>query len=190
MACQCYLPKIKDPYTSSAWTVWHAHQRRKSQDPSWWWEERFFVLPQEQRTPLEYCHSTERDAGSRGSCGCVEHLLCPTDAAQVSLPSLLLVIIQRVIPQRHVLCHQLWLSPISVSCQQEASTEDWEALYGGFSFRLTQLELQCRPSQAANSLPAFHVSVNHLIPHEATLPALTASWEDLWDYNMSVGVLP
>lgn len=55
---------------------------------------------------------------------------------------------------------------------------------------ITQLELQCRPPQAANSLLAFHVSINHLTPREVSLPALTASWEDPTHYDKSVGVLP
>lgn len=67
---------------------------------------------------------------------------------------------------------------------------------------IMQLELQRRPPQAANSvsqnhrmvyfpsLPAFHVSINHLTPCEISLPALTASQEDPTDYDMSVGVLP
>lgn len=79
----------------------------------------FLLLMRVKGTPVMLYH-TERVAGSRGSCDCVEHLFYPIYAVQVSLPSLLLVVIQGDVTQSHLLCHQPCHSKLLVGSSHQA----------------------------------------------------------------------
>lgn len=90
--------------------------------------------PQERRRPLRCCCSTLREMWAAGA---VWNICSALQMLSKSLfPAYRYLLFKEVLHrERHLLFHQLSLSPVPVSCRWEAPTEDWEAPYCGFSLR-------------------------------------------------------